>query len=64
MVQVYYNPENPAQAVLEHSATGNRIMGWVAVLILVILACTLVMMLGAFGFAGQFANQIFGQFMK
>jgi hypothetical protein len=64
MVQVYYNPENPAQAVLEHSATGNRIMGWVAVLILVILACTLVTMLGAFGFAGQFANQIFGQFMK
>jgi hypothetical protein len=62
-VMVYYNPDNPAQAVLEHSATGNRIMGWVAVLILVILACTLVMMFGAFGFAGQFANQIFGQFM-
>ena len=63
-MQVYYNPENPAQAVLEHSATGTRIMGYVAVLILVILACTLVMTLGAFGFVGQFVNQIFGQFMK
>ena len=64
MVQVYYNPENPAQAVLEHSATGNRIMGYIAVLIVVILACTLVMTLGAFGFAGQFVNQMLGQFMK
>jgi hypothetical protein len=60
-VMVYYNPDNPAQAVLEHSATGNRVMGWVAVLILVILACTLAMMFGAFGFAGQFMNQIVGQ---
>jgi hypothetical protein len=64
MVTVYYNPDNPAQAVLEHSATGNRIMGWIAVLILVTLACTLVMTLGAFGFAGQFVNQMFGQFIK
>jgi hypothetical protein len=64
MVQVYYNPENPAQAVLEHSATGNRILGWVGVFVLVILACTVVMMLGAFAFAGQFANQMLVQFMK
>ena len=63
-VMVYYNPDNPAQAVLEHSATGNRIMGWVAVLILIILACTLAMMFGAFGFVGQFVNQMFGQFIK
>lgn len=63
-VMVYYNPDNPAQAVLEHSATGNRIMGWAAVLILVILACTLATMFGAFGFAGQFVNQIVGQFVK
>jgi hypothetical protein len=61
-VLVYYNPQNPAQAVLEHSATGNRIMGYVAVLVLVILACTLVMTLGAFGFAGQFINQMLGNF--
>jgi len=64
MVEVFYNPENPAQAVLEHSATGNSIMGWVALLIVVILACTLVMMVGAFGFAGQFVNQMLGQFAR
>ncbi len=64
MVEVFYNPENPAQAVLEHSAMGNTLMGWIALLILVILACTLVMTFGAFSFAGQFVNQLIGQFAR
>jgi len=42
-IRVYYNPNNPGDAVLERSAgTSSRIFFWVAILILVILCITVV----------------------
>jgi len=42
-IRVYYNPNNPSDAVLEQSAgTSSRILFWVAILILVILCITIV----------------------
>lgn len=39
-VQVYYNPENPAQSALERTAPGNRYLIMAVIFIVVILAIT------------------------
>lgn len=46
VVQVYYDPENPQQAVLEHKATSGNILLIVAVVIVVILVVTMAFTLG------------------
>lgn len=57
-VRVYYNPVNPADAVLERDAgTSSKIFYWVALFILLILCITvvpLVLMLG--GMSSLFSN--------
>ncbi|MBZ0279369.1 MAG: DUF3592 domain-containing protein [Anaerolineae bacterium] len=50
VITVYYNPANPQQAVLEHSATGGNILILVAALIVGILICTTAFTLGGMGF--------------
>jgi uncharacterized protein DUF3592 len=64
MVQVYYNPGNPAEAVLEKTAPSSKIFLFVAVLILVILACTMIFTLGGMSFITNFVNSIVPKFPK
>lgn len=54
MVQVYYNPNNPAEAVLETRAQGSRVLWLVVVIILVILAVTTFITLNIGNFASSF----------
>lgn len=54
MVQVYYNPNNPAEAVLETRAQGSRVLWFVVVIILVIVAVTTFITLNITNFAGSF----------
>lgn len=58
-VDVFYNPVNPSDAVLERRSGGSRtIFILIAVLIFVILACTLAMTFGSFGFAQQIIDSV------
>jgi len=57
MVTVYYNPQNPGEAVLEQRSRSSKILVWVAVFIVAMLACTVAMTLGMMGFVTQFVNQ-------
>lgn len=45
-VQVYYNPENPSQAVLEQSAPGSKILWFVVLFILVMVAISVAFTFG------------------
>lgn len=56
-VQVYYNPDDPYESVLETRAPAGGIYLFVAVLIVVILACTAAFTLGGMTFAGQLVDQ-------
>lgn len=57
MVQVYYNPENPADAVLDRAAPSSRILGCVVIFIIVMLAGTGLFMLALTTFLnGVFEN--------
>lgn len=57
-VQVYYNPEAPADSVLEASAPGNRTLIFVAIVIIVMLACTMSISLGGMNLIMSQVNQI------
>lgn len=57
LIEVFYDPERPEEAVLMRTAsTSNRIFGCVAVFIIVTVLFSLAMSAGAFGFAQQFIN--------
>lgn len=56
VITVYYNPNNPQQAVLEHSAVGGNIMILVAVFIVAILICTTAFTLGGMNFIGDMVS--------
>ena len=57
MVEVFFNPADPSEAVLQRTAQGaNRIFLFIAFVILASVLCTLVMTFGAFGFVEQFIN--------
>jgi hypothetical protein len=57
-IQVYYNPDNPAEAVLEKTAPAGKIYLFVAALIIAILACTLVPLIGGMNFVNQFLSKL------
>jgi hypothetical protein len=62
VVQVYYNPADPTDAVLERSAeTSNRILTCIVVVIILTLVATAVMMIGAFSFIPDFMSNMFPQ---
>lgn len=63
-VQVYYNPENPSDSALEASAPGNRMLIFIAILIIVILACTMSFTLGGMTFIMNQVNQMLKGVMK
>jgi len=57
-VQVFYNPDNPADSALEASAPGNRMLIFVAIVILLMLACSMSFTLGGMNFVMNQLNQI------
>jgi hypothetical protein len=60
MVEVYYDPNDPTQSVLERSAgSGSRILVLVAVLIFVILGVTVAFTMGI----NQFVSQVTSSFI-
>jgi hypothetical protein len=63
-VQVYYNPDNPAEAVLEKTAPSSKIFLFVAVLIVVILACTMTFTLGGMSFISNMVSNFIPSFTK
>lgn len=56
LIDVYYNPENPLEAVLERTAPSSNILIFVVILIFGILACSGVMMVGGFALVNQFIS--------
>ena len=63
-VQVYYNPDNPADSALEASAPGNRMLIFVAVFIILILACTMAFTLGGMNLIMNQVNQMLKGIVK
>lgn len=57
-VQVYYNPDNPAEATLETRSQGSGILVFVVIIIVVILAVSLAFTLGIGGFLGGFLSNL------
>ncbi len=52
-IRVYYNPNNPGEAVLERTSQSSNIAKWIAILIIAILCITTAMILVIMG--GTFA---------
>ena len=62
VVDIYFDPANPAESVLERSAgSANNVLLVVAAVIIATLLCTGIMTLGAMGMAGQFVGSITSQ---
>ncbi len=62
VVDVYFDPANPAESVLERSAGGgNRLLLVVAALIVAVLLCTGVITFGSLAMTGQVVNSITSQ---
>jgi hypothetical protein len=51
-VPVYYDPMNPAEAVLERTASSNRLVWLVILIMLIIVVGVLAFQIGLFGFLG------------
>ncbi len=64
MVQVYYNPDNPAEAVLEKTAPSSNLFLIIAIFIVVILACTLTATLGGMSFISNMVSNLIPSFPK
>ena len=59
-IRVYYNPNNPGEAVLERTAgSSSRILIWVGIFILAILLCTTIVSVAAFVIPMVGINEIF-----
>lgn len=52
-VQVYYDPNNPSQSVLERTSPGSRVLGFAVILIIVILVVTVGITMGMMGMVSQ-----------
>jgi hypothetical protein len=61
IIDVYFDPANPQDSVLERRAGGSsNLLLVTAGVIVLLLVCTAVMTFAGFGFAGQLVNQIMG----
>lgn len=56
MIDVYYDPDNPAQAVLERTAPSGNVLLFVVVVIVAILVCTTAIIFGAVSLVGQMVS--------
>jgi hypothetical protein len=61
IIDVYYNPANPVECVLERTAPSSNIMLVVVVVIFASLACTGVMIAGGFALMGNFMGDMMNQ---
>jgi hypothetical protein len=61
MVTVYYNPVNPGEAVLERKSRSSKVLVWVVVFILVILAITTVATIGGMSMISNMVNDAMSQ---
>lgn len=57
-VQVYYNPDTPADSALEAAALGNRMLVFIGIFIILMLACSLAFTLGGMNLIMNQVNQI------
>lgn len=48
-IRVYYNPNNPGEAVLERTSQSSNTAKWIAILIIAILCITIAMIFGIMG---------------
>jgi hypothetical protein len=60
-VTVFYNPQNPAEAVLEQSSRSNSILKFVVFVIIAMVLCSSLFSFGMMRFAGNFVNDIMSQ---
>ena len=60
-VTVYYNPQNPAEAVLEQSSRSGGILKFVIFVIIAMVLCTSLFSFGMMRFTGNFVNDIMSQ---
>lgn len=58
-IEVFYNPENPVEAVLQRTAPSSNLLLFIVMIILASLGCTAAMMVGGFAFVNQFVGNIF-----
>lgn len=63
-VQIYYDPNDPSQTVLEKNSPSSKIFLFVGALIAVILICTLTASIGGMSFISNWVNQLIPQFPK
>lgn len=60
LVEVYYDPENPSEAVLERTAgSSNRLFTCIIVLILLVVIVSAALLFGVFNFMPQIIEQFF-----
>ncbi|MCU0514995.1 MAG: DUF3592 domain-containing protein [Anaerolineae bacterium] len=57
-VTVYYNPANPAEAVLEQNAPSAGVFKWMVIFIIFSVVCPLVLTVAVIGLAGGWINQV------
>lgn len=57
-VQVYYNPDAPADSALEAAAPGSRLLIFIALFVILMLACSLAFTLGGMNLIMNQLNQI------
>ncbi len=58
-IRVYYNPNNPGEAVLERTSQSSNIVKWIAILIVVIVCITLGFTGAVIGGVSVMLNDIF-----
>jgi hypothetical protein len=59
MIDVYYNPNNPSEAVLERTSPRSKVFLFVVVFILALLACTTAMTMGGLTMVSRFIQDTF-----
>ncbi|HEX2622422.1 MAG TPA: DUF3592 domain-containing protein [Phototrophicaceae bacterium] len=57
-VQVYYDPNNPAQSVLERTSPGSRVLVFAVIFIIVILVVTIGFTMGAMNMVNQMISNV------
>jgi hypothetical protein len=58
-IEVFFNPDNPVEAVLQRKAPSSNLLIFIVVVILASLGCTAAMMIGGMSLMNQFIGTIF-----
>ncbi len=57
-IEVYYNPTNPVEAVLQRKAPASNLLIVMVIIILASLGCTVAMIVGGFGLMNQWISNL------